>query len=94
MTDRIVLAYSGGLDTSVSIGWLAYLHNLRGASETSPSAGLRRSGHKDPLQPITGAEQRGRHQVVPFPGPAATSRKRSVNTVDIPDQRTFDQEAL
>ncbi len=23
MTDRIVLAYSGGLDTSVAIGWIA-----------------------------------------------------------------------
>ena len=23
MTDRVVLAYSGGLDTSVAIGWIA-----------------------------------------------------------------------
>ncbi|MCG2803356.1 MAG: argininosuccinate synthase, partial [Cellulomonas sp.] len=23
MTDRVVLAYSGGLDTSVGIGWIA-----------------------------------------------------------------------
>jgi argininosuccinate synthase len=28
MTDRVVLAYSGGLDTSVAVGWLAAEHDL------------------------------------------------------------------
>src|ERR1043165_6732780 len=27
MTERVVLAYSGGLDTSVAIGWIAAEHN-------------------------------------------------------------------
>ena len=40
MTERVVLAYSGGLDTSVAIGWIADADRRRGRSP-SPSTSAR-----------------------------------------------------
>ena len=38
MTDRVVLAYSGGLDTSVAIGWIADAIGADGYSDSAAGA--------------------------------------------------------
>ena len=57
MTKRIVLAYSGGLDTSVAIGWIASRDRRRGHRR----GGRRRTGRRGPGDhPAAGAGLRRR----------------------------------
>ena len=58
MTERVVLAYSGGLDTSVAIGWIADATRPRSSPSPSTSARAVRTSTSSASAPWTAARWR------------------------------------
>ena len=50
MKDRVVLAYSGGLDTTVAISWIAKERNAEVVAVSIDLVGWRRYGNRSPAR--------------------------------------------